>query len=215
MRYTISGDTFQVLSITLSPDDKLVSENNNPRLSWLSPDINKKTFSTGKFGPYVDRVVYGSHKIFDVYQTAKAESVIAFSTTINSKIKVIDITPDNSFIIQKGSLIAMENTVKKSTFRTKNIIATMFGVNDIELDKLTGQGVAFVEIDNSSVEYNLNQNESLQFNKQAISIVSTSCKIKIRKTNIIKAFFLGDNEYIRYTITGPGLVIMQNAYRSV
>jgi uncharacterized protein (AIM24 family) len=213
MHHTISGDTLQVLSIALSSEDKLVTENNNHRISWVSPDITKKTVSAGRFGPYLDKIIFGKEKIFDVYQSTKSEATISFSTTFNSTIKILEITPTNSYIIRKGSLIAMQDTVIKSTFRVKNMISTIFGVNDIELDKLTGQGRVFVEIDNSSMEYNLEKNETMNFNKQAIAIASESCKIDVRKTNLFKALFLGDNEHIRYTITGPGQVIMQNANR--
>lgn len=211
MTYTIVGEQLPVLTITLGPNEKIVTENESRHLSWLSPDIKKKTVSTSSFSPFFSKLIFGDARVIDVFLNPSKTGVVAFSTTVPSKIKVLELNPTQSWLIKKGSLLAMESTVKCSPATKFNLWDALFGNDDLAMQRLDGSGKAFIQMDASATEYQLGPGETLAFDQSSVAFISGSCRLKAQRTHIFKAFFFGGNDTIRYTIVGPGKVVMQNA----
>jgi uncharacterized protein (AIM24 family) len=117
-------------------------------------------------------------------------------------------------VIKKGTLICMQQGVRLSPHRKRGFISSLLWNDDIALQKLEGTGFAFIELDASAAEYVLSEGESMKFDRSAIAYMSSTCKVSIQKTNIIKSFFFGGDSIYQYTIMGPGKVTMQNFNRN-
>jgi uncharacterized protein (AIM24 family) len=211
MNYTIVGDQLPVLTIHLNPLERIMTENESPHLSWVSPDIKKVTISTSSFPPFFSKLIFGDARVLDVFVNQQKNSVIAFSTSQPSKIVALDVLPGQGLLVKKGCLLAMEQGVKALPASKFNLWDALFGNDDLALINLEGKGKVFIQTDRSATEYQLADGETIAFDQSSIAYISGSIKVKTKRTNIIQAFFFGGNDAVRHTLTGPGKVVMQNA----
>ena len=73
----------------------------------------------------------------------------------------MDITPDRPVVVQKSGFLASEAGVELSVFFQKKGMAGFFGGEGFILQKLSGHGTAFLEIDGSAVEYDLQPGQQI------------------------------------------------------
>ena len=211
MNYTIVGDQLPVLTIHLGPSERIITDNESPHLSWVSPEIKKVTISTSNFPPFFSKLIFGDARVLDVYVNQQKNSVIAFSSSHPSKIVALDVLPGQPILAKKGSILAMEQGIQALPASKFNLWDALFGNDDLALIKLEGKGKVFIQLDRSSVEYQLVQGETISFDQSSIAYVTGSVTVKTKRTNIIKAFFFGGNDTVKHILVGPGKVVMQNA----
>ena len=75
--------------------------------------------------------------------------------------------------------------------------------------KLSGQGVAFVEIDGYAVEYDLNPGQSIVVDTGYLAAMSESCSMEIQTVSGLKNKLFGGEGFFNTVVTGPGKVILQ------
>ncbi len=77
------------------------------------------------------------------------------------------------------------------------------------MQKLTGEGIVFLEIDGSSMEFELKEGEQQIISTGYLVSMSESCSIDVQTVKGIKNIFLGGEGIFNTVITGPGKVIVQ------
>jgi uncharacterized protein (AIM24 family) len=213
MKFQISKANYSILSLTLDQDEKIFAQHNKVKISWKSETIEKKVISRGKHKPLKQMLFLGKDQVFDVYSTKKNNETIAFVTKYSGEIKVLKILKNQPVIIKNQSLIAMTENIKITPHLKFNFFRKFFWHEDISLDKLEGEGLAFIEVDSSAIDYKLEEDQSITFNNSAIAIMDHTCRVQIEQTNIFKSIFIGDRIY-RYQVFGPGKITMQNIPRN-
>lgn len=117
--------------------------------------------------------------------------MIAFGSCFPGRIVPIEIGPGKSWILQKRSFLAAESGVELSIHFNKKAKAGVFGGEGFIMQKLTGSGVAFAEIDGDLVEYELAAGqqmivdtgnvagfeETVSIDAQMVKGVKTSCLV--------------------------------------
>ena len=79
--------------------------------------------------------------------------MIAFASSFPGSILAIPITPNNPIIVQKSGFLAAETGVELSVFFQRKFRAGLFGGEGFIMQKLSGNGMAFIEIDGTAFEY--------------------------------------------------------------
>ena len=77
------------------------------------------------------------------------------------------------------------------------------------MQKITGDGIVFIEIDGSSMEFNLKENEQMVLSTGYLVSMDETCKIDIETIKGVKNIFLGGEGIFNTVITGPGKIITQ------
>lgn len=77
------------------------------------------------------------------------------------------------------------------------------------MQKLSGKGLAFVEIDGSVMEYQLAAGESMLINTGYLAAMSESCKLKVETVAGLKNKFFGGEGFFNTAVSGPGHVWIQ------
>ena len=77
------------------------------------------------------------------------------------------------------------------------------------MQKITGEGVVFIEIDGSSMEFNLKENEKIILSTGYLVSMDETCKIEVQTVKGVKNLFLGGEGIFNTVVTGPGKVITQ------
>ena len=77
------------------------------------------------------------------------------------------------------------------------------------MQKLSGHGMAFVEIDGSTVEYNLAAGQQIIVDTGYVAMMDASCSMDVQTVKGVKNIVFGGEGLFNTVITGPGRVVLQ------
>jgi uncharacterized protein (AIM24 family) len=112
-------------------------------------------------------------------------------------------------IVQKGGFLASEPGVELSVFFRKKLGAGLVGGEGFIMQKLSGHGMAFVEIDGSTVEYNLAAGQQIIVDTGYVAMMDASCSMDVQTVKGVKNIVFGGEGLFNTVITGPGRVVLQ------
>ena len=121
----------------------------------------------------------------------------------------MEVDPSRPVVIQKRAYLASEPGVELSVFFQKKGMAGFFGGEGFIMQKLSGQGIAFLEIDGSVMEYDLTAGQQLVVNTGNVAMIDASCSIDVQQVKGIKNVLFGGEGMFNTVITGPGRVMLQ------
>lgn len=211
MKYKILGESLPVVLCDLEPGESVITEKGS--MSWMSPNMKMETNGTS-VGRAFGRIFSGESIFQNKYTAVGGPGQIAFASSFPGSIKAFSITPDNPMIVQKSGFLASEQGVTLSTFFQKKFSSGFFGGEGFVMQKLSGNGVAFVEIDGSVVEYNLEAGQSMVIDTGYLAAMSASCNMEIVSVPGIKNKLFGGEGLFNTVVHGPGKVMVQTMPRS-
>ena len=206
MRYEIKGDNMPVVVCELENGESMITEGGS--MAWMSPNMEMSTSGGGSFGAAMGRLFSGE-RIFQNIYTARGDGMIAFTPTFPGTILALDVTPDKPLILQKRAFLASESGVTLSTFFQKKGMAGFFAGEGFIMQKVTGNGKVFVEIDGSAMTYELGAGERLIASTGAVAVMAHTCSMDVETVKGAKNILLGGEGLFHTVITGPGKVTLQ------
>ena len=156
------------------------------------------------------RMFSGEAMFQNIYTAQGGQGVIAFASSFPGSIIPFQITPGNSIVVQKRGFLAAEAGVELSVFFQKRMGAGFFGGEGFIMQKLSGQGMAFAEIDGSVVEYDLQPGQQIIVDTGYLAAMTESCQISIQSIKGVKNVLFGGEGLFNTVITGPGKVYLQS-----
>ena len=122
----------------------------------------------------------------------------------------IDIAPGKEVICQKSAFLAGTAGVELSIHFNKKIGTGLFAGEGFIMQRMSGQGKVFIEIDGSMEEKYLQPGEKLIISTGHLVMMDASCQIDVETVKGLKNIFLGGEGLFNTIITGPGKVVMQS-----
>lgn len=205
MRYKIEGDTLPTVVIQLSAGESIVSEVGGR--SWMKGPIETET-KGGTVGKSLGRMFSGE-SLFMSHYTAKGDAEIGFASSFVGKIVVKELLAGQSLICQKSSFLCATQGVDLSVHFQKKIGTGLFGGEGFIMQKITGPGVVFLELDGYVKEYDLAPKEELICDTGLVALMDASCTIDVRIVKGLKNKLLGGEGLVDTVVTGPGRVYIQ------
>jgi uncharacterized protein (AIM24 family) len=141
--------------------------------------------------------------------TAQGDGMIAFTSSFPGAIRAVEVDPAHPVVVQKSGFLAAEEGVELSTFFQKKGMVGFFGGEGFIMQKLTGKGIAFVEIDGSVIEYNLQAGEKLVIDTGYVALMDASCTMDVETVKGVKNALFGGEGLFNTVVTGPGRVMLQ------
>ena len=175
MRYDIKGGTFPVVVCQLENGEKMITEKGS--MVWMSPNIQMST-QGGGLGRMFSKAFSGESMFQNIY-TANGNGMITFGSSFPGTVKAIEISPSNEMIVQKSAFLASEAGVNLSVHFNKRFSAGLFGGEGFIMQRLSGHGTAFVEIDGDLVEYDLRPGEKIVVDTGNVAGFTTDVKMEI------------------------------------
>ncbi len=206
MKYNITGEPMPVVICDLDPEESMITEKG--AMVWMSPNMEMQT-SAGGIGKAFGRMFSGESMFQNIYTAKGGPGMIAFASSFPGSIRAIDIAPDHPMVVQKSGFLASERTVELSIFFQKKGMAGFFGGEGFILQKLSGNGTAFVEIDGSVVEYNLAAGQSIVVDTGNLAMLDSSCSVDVVSVKGVKNVLFGGEGLFNTVVTGPGRVFLQ------
>ena len=205
MRYDIKGGTFPVVFCQLENGEKMITEKGS--MVWMSPNIQMST-QGGGLGKMFSKAFSGESMFQNIY-TANGNGMIAFGSSFPGTVKAIEISPSNEMIVQKSSFLASEAGVNLSVHFNKRLSAGLFGGEGFIMQRLSGHGTAFIEIDGDLVEYDLRPGEQIVVDTGNVAGFTTDVKMEIRQVPGLKNKLFGGEGLFNTVLTGPGRIWLQ------
>ncbi len=205
MKYEIKGGNFPVVVCELSDGEQMRTERGS--MVWQSPNITMDTRGGG-VGKMFSKALSGESMFQNIY-TANGSGMIAFGSSFPGKIIPFEIGPDREVILQKRSFLASELGVELSIHFNKKLGAGFFGGEGFIMQRLSGSGIAFAEIDGDVMVYDLAPGQQLVVDTGNVAGFEPSVKMEIRQVAGLKNKLLGGEGFFNTLLTGPGRVWLQ------
>ena len=205
MKYEIKGGNFPVVTCTLSSGEQMITEKGS--MVWMSANIDMET-QGGGLGKMFSKAFSGESMFQNIY-TARGEGMITFGSSFPGQIIPLQVSPGREMILQKSAFLASGTGVTLSIFFNKKLGAGLFGGEGFIMQKISGQGIAFVEIDGELVEYDLKPGEVLVVDTGNVAGFESTVSMDIRQVPGLKNKLLGGEGLFNTHLTGPGKVWLQ------
>ena len=206
MEYEIIGTPLPAVVCYLKKGDVMLSDSG--AMAWMDPCMEMGTTSNGGISKAFGRMFSGETLFLNTY-TAHADGKIAFASSFPGEIRKYDIEPGKEIVVQKSAFLASETTVDRSIFFNKKAMTGIFGGEGFIMNKLSGKGTVFVEIDGATVEYDLAPGQQIVVDTGYVAVMDATCTMTTQSVPGIKNKLLGGEGFFNTVITGPGHVVLQ------
>ena len=207
MKYEIKGNDQPVVICYLENGETMITERGS--MSWMSPNMKMETTSNGGIGKALGRMFAGEALFQNRYTAQGGNGMIAFASSFPGQIRPWEIGPGREVIVQKSGFLAAEESVELSVFFQKKLGAGLFGGEGFIMQRLSGQGTAFLEFDGHVVEYNLQPGQQIVIDTGYLAAMDATCNMEIKSVPGLKNMVFGGEGIFNTLITGPGRVWLQ------
>ena len=205
MKYEINGGAFPIVVCHLSNGEQMITEKGS--MVWMTPNMQMQT-KGGGVGKMFSKALSGESMFQNIY-TANGEGMITFGSSFPGKVVPIEIAPGREFIVQKSAFLASEAGIELSIHFNKKIGAGFFGGEGFIMQRLSGNGTAFIEIDGELVEYELQAGQKLVVDTGNVAGFESTVAIDIQKVPGVKNMLFGGEGFFNTVLTGPGKIWLQ------
>ncbi len=206
MQYEIKGTPFPVIICKLEANETVCCQKG--AMSWMSPNMQMSTNAGGGIGKMFSRAVSGESIFQNKYTAVGGNGEIAFASTVPGNVLAIDVS-ERTIVAQKSAYLASSPSVEMSVFFQKKIGAGFFGGEGFIMQKFSGKGVAFLEIDGSCVEYDLAAGESILVDTGYLAAMDATCSIDVETVKGVGNALFGGEGFFNTRVSGPGHVWLQ------
>jgi uncharacterized protein (TIGR00266 family) len=212
MEHKIVGTTMPVLEVNLQPGESVVAEGGE--LSWMTSSIELHTAAGGKAGAKgvfgaVKRAVAGGTLFMTEYTATATPGMVAFATKVPGQIKPIELDGSQQYMVHRGGyLCGVPGVVLEIGFQQK-LSAGFFGGEGFILQRVSGTGAAWIELDGEVIEYDLPPGEVLKVHPGHVGLFDASVSFEIERVKGIKNMLFGADALFLAKLTGPGRVYLQ------
>lgn len=208
IKYEIEGGHLPVLICYPEPGQTLCTESG--AMSWMSSNMKMDTNTGGGMKKVLGRMFTGESIFMNEYTAERTSGMIAFASRFPGSIIPYQVTGANSIIVQKNGFLAMEKGLDLSIYFQKKLGKGFFGGEGFIMQKISGNGMVFLEIDGHCKEYDLAAGESMLVDTGYLAAMSASCTMDIETVKGVKNIFFGGEGLFLTRITGPGKVYIQS-----
>ena len=207
MKYRIVGEPLPAVICDLETGEHMINESGS--MCWMTPNMKMETTSNGGVGKAFGRMFSGEAIFQNRYTSLNAPGQIAFASSFPGSIRAFTITPNMPLIIQKSAFLASTPGVELSLHFRKKLGSGLFGGEGFVMQRITGNGIVFVEIDGHGVEYNLAAGQSMIVDTGYLACMDDTCTMDIQTVPGVKNMLFGGEGVFNTVITGPGKIVLQ------
>lgn len=207
MEYEISGGSFPSVICTLQKGETMKDETGS--MAFMTSDIKMDTNTGGGILKGLGRALSGDTIFLNFFTAQSDNQKIAFSACYPGKIIPIRLNGSNSIIGEKNAFLAAEDGVDIDMYFKKRLGVGLFGGEGFILQKFTGNGILFLEIDGEVIEHDLQPGEKLLVNQGHVAAMEETVDFDVERVKGVKNMILGGEGLFFTKLTGPGKVWIQ------
>jgi uncharacterized protein (TIGR00266 family) len=205
--YQIIGTTMQAVVLQLDQGQQVFSERGG--MSWMSANINMETNMEGGLGGAFKRMFSGESLFMVTFTSQGGQGLVSFASELPGKIVPIHLAAGQQIVCQKDAFMCAERSVDLDIFFRRKLGAGFFGGEGFIMQKVTGPGLAFFEVDGEVVEYTLEANQMLKVDTGHVAMMEPTVNFDIEMVRGFKNILFGGEGLFLSTLRGPGRVWLQ------
>jgi uncharacterized protein (TIGR00266 family) len=208
--YQIFGDDLQLVEVELDPGEGVRGEAGT--MTYMEPGIDMQTGTGGGMMKGIKRMVTGESFFITTFLNSGSEkSRVAFAAPYPGKIMALDLGDlGGTFLCQKDSFLCAAKGVEIEVAFTKRIGAGLFGGEGFILQRLQGDGLAFMHAGGTLIERDLAAGETLRADTGCVVGFSPSVDYDIQMVSGFSNALFGGEGLFLAKLTGPGKVYLQS-----
>ncbi len=208
MKYRITGTLLPTLEVWLDQGEAMYTESGG--MAWMKGNIEMKTGTKGGLLAGLGRKLAGESLFMTTYISHQPESLVVFTPEAPGQILKFELAAGQSLICQKDAFMCAQASVKLEMHFRKRLGAGLFGGEGFILQKITGPGLAFLEIPGEVRAYELQAGETMKVDPGHIAVFEPSVTYDITMVKgLANVLFSGEGLFLA-TLSGPGKVWLQS-----
>lgn len=213
MKYEIKGTPLPAVILTLEAGEKIKTDKG--AMSWMSPNMEMSTNAGGSIGKAFGRMFSGESMFQNVYTCQGGPGLFAAASSFPGEILPVMIDAGNTIVAQKSAFLASEEGVEMSVHFQKKAGAGLFGGEGFILQKFTGNGMVFLEIDGSIQEYDLAAGQKMVVDTGNLAAMQETVHVDVQSVKGIGNALFGGEGLFNTVLTGPGKIWLQTMPRNI
>lgn len=207
MQYEVKGTPFPVVICGLNSGETVVCQKG--AMTWMSANMQMVTNVGGSIGSVFNKVLTRESMFQNEYTAKGGFGEIAFGTSVPGRILPIQVSPSRNIVAQKSAFLASEKGVQMEIFFQKKVGSGFFGGEGFIMQKFYGNGMVFLEVDGSVVEYDLEAGESLLVDTGYLCAMDSTVSIDVEMVKGVGNALFGGEGLFNTKVIGPGHVWLQ------
>ena len=206
MQYEFFGGNLPAVIIKLNQDESIYTQSGG--MSWMTSGMKMETNMKGGLLKGLGRMLSGDSLFIATYSATAPNQEITIASSFPGAIVAIDVSAGD-VIAQKSAFLCAQPEVVLSMHVVKGLGAGLFGGEGFLLQKLSGKGFAFIEIDGAVCEKTLAPGESLIVDTGNIAAYEARVQYEVTMVKGFKNMLFGGEGLLNTKLTGPGKVWLQ------
>jgi len=211
MQSRVTGTTMPVLEFVLEPNEAIISEAGE--LSWMSSSIQMTTHTQfaggGGFFGALRRVSGGGSLFMTEYRAGGTSGEVAFATKLPGHIVPVEVSAGHEYLIHRHGFLCATPQIQISVGFQQSLGAGIFGGDGFRLQRLSGQGTAWLELSGELVVRDLQPGETLRVHPGHVGAFQSSVSFEITTVPGIRNMIFGGDGIFLASLTGPGRIWLQ------
>lgn len=215
--YEIFGDDMQLVEIELDPGEAVQAEAG--AMTYMGPGIQMETTLGNEGGGLMGGLKKGlkraltgeSFFITSFVHKGAGKDRVAFAAPYPGKILPLDLSKFGGGILcQKDAFLCAARGIEIEVAFTRKLGAGLFGGEGFILQRLRGNGMAFVHIGGTVIKKDLAPGETYRIDTGCVAAFTETVSYDVTWSKDFKNALFGGEGLVLATLTGPGTVYLQS-----
>lgn len=207
MRYKIFGEKLPGLTLQLDSGESIYTQSGG--MSWMSDNFQMDTNVRGGLMKGLGRMLTGESLFMATYTANTNNAEITLTSAMPGEIRALQLDGRKQYIAQKSSFLCAQQGVTLSTFVNK-LKTGLFGGEGFLMQRLSGEGMVFLELDGSIVEIDLQPGQRLKVDTGNIAFFESDVKYDVVTVKGFSNILFGGEGLFLSVLEGPGKVWLQS-----
>jgi len=222
VEFRIYGEDLQFVEIMLDPGETFVAEagammymDSDIRMDTIFGDGSRRDEGKGIMGKLVSagkRVITGESLFMTTFTNAGHEKkCVSFAVPYPGRVIPLDLSEvGGTLICQKDSFLCASKGISVGIEFQKKIGVGLFGGEGFIMQKLEGDGLAFMHAGGTIIKKELAQGEMLKLDTGCLVALTKTVDYDVQFSGDVKTALFGGEGLMLATLTGPGTVWLQS-----
>ena len=207
MEYKIFGNDLPAVAVRLNAGESLYTQSGG--MAWMDEGIQMSTNMKGGLMKGIGRMFSGESLFMATYTSSKPNAEIVFASTFPGKILDLEVDARKEYICQKSAFLCGTQGVSLGVEFTKRFSAGAFGGEGFILQRISGQGIVFLEAAGSVVRRELMPGEVIKVDTGNVVAFESSVRYEVEMVKGFKNILFGGEGLFLTRLVGPGTVWLQ------
>ena len=206
--YRLVGDDMQAVIITLDPEEAVQAEAG--AMMFMESGVEMNTETGGGLMKGMKRILAGESFFITTFMNkSDSRRKVSFAAPYPGKILSLNLKETGTMLCQRDAYLCSAYGIDISVAFTKRLGAGFFGGEGFILQKLSGDGFAFVHAGGTLLKRTLSAGETLRVDTGCLAAFEENVDYNIEFVGGLKTAFFGGEGLFFATLTGPGTVYLQ------